>query len=268
MQSNADNLHARRLLDKLTAVTSQQLQSVWEELQSWDGTEDVDSRAALIYQVWQRRHLRPWLVDQCLERLGVDAAAAAKARHRLLRDDTLFSDIRPDLRMVEMFDPAVDEDLALLNDGVDQTLGQALGEIEELLGQDRAAWTWGNLHRTTLRHPVLGNSANVPAEWGSLPGIPRAGSGDTVGLSGYDASFNAVMGSSFRLAMDVGEWDQSRVINSPGQSGNPRSPHYSDLFSLWAQDESFPLLYSREAIEKAVGQRIVLRPASQTGGTQ
>lgn len=268
MQSNADNLHGRRLLDKLTAVTLQQHQAVWEELQSWNGTEDVDSRAALIYQVWQRRHLRPWLVDQCLKRLGVDATAATRARHRLLRDDTLFSDIRPDLRMVEMFDPAVEEDLALLNAGVDQTLGQALAEIEELVGKDRSAWTWGSLHQTQLRHPVLSLSENVPEEWGSLPSVPRPGSGDTVGLSGYDATFNAVMGSSFRFAMDVGEWDQSRVINSPGQSGDPRSPHYADLLSLWAQDESFPLLYSREAIEEAVDQRIVLRPAPQTGGTQ
>jgi len=268
MQANADNLHARRLLDMLQVVTPQKHQADWDELQAWDGTEDVDSRAALLYQVWHRRHLRPWLVDRCLERLGIDAEAAQQARHRLLRDDTLFSDIRPDMRMVDMFDPTDATDLALLSEGVDQTLGQALAEIKQLLGADQSRWTWGQLHQTTLIHPVLSNSDNVPSEWGRLPAVPRSGSGDTVGLSGYDANFNAVMGSSFRIAMDVGEWDQSRVINSPGQSGDPRSRHYADLLPLWAQDDSFPLLYSREAIEQSVDQRIVLRPAAQEGGGQ
>lgn len=266
MQANADNVHGRRLLDTLKGLRPQQHQVVWEELQGWDGTESVDSRAALIYQVWQRRHLRPWLVDRSLERLDVDPAAAEAAKHRLLRADTLFSDIRPDLRMLALFDPADDQDQALLTEGIEQSLEAALAEIVKLLGADRATWTWGALHQTTLRHPVL-SKADVPAEWGSLPPVPRAGSGDTVGLTGYDASFNAVMGSSFRLALDVGEWDSSRVVNSPGQSGDPRSPHYADLLNLWANNESFPLLYSRDAVEEAVEQRIVLKAATPAGAT-
>ena len=264
MQANADNVHGRRLLDQLKGLRPQRHQAVWEELQGWDGTESVDSRAALIYQMWQRRHLRPWLVDRSLERLGVDPAAAEAAKHRLLRVDTLFSDLRPDLRMLALFDPDDDQDQALLIEGIEQSLDAALAEIEQLLGPDRATWTWGVLHQTTLRHPVL-SKANVPAKWGSLPPVPRAGSGDTVGLTGYDASFNAVMGSSVRIALDVGEWDSSRVVNSPGQSGDPRSPHYSDLLNLWAQNESFPLLYSRDAVEDALDQRIVLK--APAGGT-
>lgn len=257
MQTNADNLHARRLLDLLADIRPQQHAEEWAGLQAWDGTESADSRAALVYQVWQRRHLRPWLVDHALERLGVDEQVAAQARHRLLRDDTLFSDIRPDLRMLELFDATADRDL--LTAGVEQTLAAALAEISGLLGTDQSRWKWGELHRTKLVHPVLGTAADLPEEWGQLPDVPRSGSGDVVGLAGYDAAFNAVMGSSFRVVMDVGEWDSSRVINSPGQSGDPRSEHYSDLFGMWAEDESFPLLYSREAVEQAVGQRIILR---------
>lgn len=259
MQANADNVHGRRFLDALRTVRPSQHQDEWAQLQAWDGTESVDSFAALLYQVWQRRHLRPWLVDQCLERLNITPAAAAKARHRLLRADTLFSDLRPDLRMLAMFDPANHQDLVLLNEGVTQTLGQALEDLAQLLGPDRDNWTWGALHQTTLRHPVLSKAAEVPEDWGSLPAVPRAGSGDTVGLTGYDAEFNAVMGASFRMVLDVGEWDQSRVVNTPGQSADPRSKHYADLLELWAEDGSFPLLYSREAVEDAVDQRIILR---------
>lgn len=259
MQSNADNLHARHLLDTLHRVRPEQYQDEWAQLQAWDGTESVDSFAALLYQVWQRLHLRPWLVDQCLERLNVTPAAAAKARHRLLRAATLSSDLRPDMRMLAMFDQANDQDLTLLNEGVARTLGQALEEIAQLLGPDRESWTWGALHQTTLRHPVLSKVTDVPADWGRLPSVPRAGSGDTVGMAAYDAEFNAVLGASFRMVLDVGEWDQSRAVNTPGQSGDPRSKHYADLLDLWAEDGSFPLLYSREAVEGAVDQRIILR---------
>ena len=92
--------------------------------------------------------------------------------------------------------------------------------------------------------------------------MPRAGSGDTVGLSGHDETFNAVMGSSFRMVVDVGEWDRSRVVTVPGQSGDPRSEHYADLLGLWAENGTFPLLYSRAAVEGATAGRLVLRPST------
>lgn len=260
MQSNADNRHGRRLLDTLATIRVSTCSEEWGELQAWDGVESADSRAALMYQLWQRRYLRPWLVDRCLERLGVDAASAARGRHRLLRADTLFSDLRPDLRMLSMFDLGDSQDRALLADGVGNTLRLALDEVEKLLGPDRSTWTWGALHRTQLHHPVLSGVADLPAEWGTLPAVPRSGSGDTVGLVGHDETFNAVMGSSFRIAVDVGDWDSSLVVNSPGQSGDPRSEHYDDLLTMWADGEAFPLLYSRAAVEAAVTLRIRLRP--------
>jgi penicillin G amidase len=254
-QVDAANIHARRLLDRLAPVpVADDLGALWAELTGWDGIEAVDSRAALVVQVWLRRHWRPWLVGRCLDRLGAPADAAARAR--LTREDTLFSDLRPDLRMLDVVDPDREDDRRLLAEGLDTTLRAALAEIETWLGADRRAWTWGALHRTELRHPVLG------AE-GSLPPQPRAGSGDTVGLSGHDAGFNAVMGSSFRMVVDVGNWDASRVVNSPGQSGDPRSEHYADLLETWARDEAFPLIYSRGAVEEAATSRLVLRPADR-----
>jgi penicillin amidase len=263
MQRNADNVHGRHLLDSLAGVTvPADVDEEWTLLQEWDGIESVDSRAALVFQVWQRRHLRPWLVDTCLARLGASPEQAAAARHRLLRADTLFSDLRPDQRMIDTFDLADEADRTLLGSGVGATLVAALAEVAELVEGAPADWTWGALHRTVLRHPVLSTAVDVPTEWGELAAVPRAGSGDTVGLTGYDATFNAVMGSSFRIAVDVGEWDNTLVVNSPGQSGDPRSPHYADLLAAWGADETFPLVYSRAAVEAAAVRRTVLSAAA------
>jgi penicillin amidase len=62
------------------------------------------------------------------------------------------------------------------------------------------------------------------------------------------------------MVLDVGNWDNSLAMNTPGQSGDPSSPHYKDLFPMWAQDEAFPLLYSRNKIEQAAEKRIELVP--------
>lgn len=267
MQTNDDNVHGRRILDLLDAVTvSPDLSKFWDELRTWDGAENADLRAPLVFQVWQRRHLRPWLVDTCLARLGMAPDAVAANRGRLLRADTLFSDLRPDLRMLESFDLTDPADISLLTAGVQTSLQSALAELDTLVGSDRSAWTWGALHRTELRHPVLSRAKDVPPEWGALAPVPRSGSGDTVGLTGYDAEFNAVMGSSFRMAIDVGEWDESLVVNSPGQSGDPRSAHYADLLPLWAEGRAFPLAYSRDAVDAACTETILLRPDGLTTG--
>ena len=64
-------------------------------------------------------------------------------------------------------------------------------------------------------------------------------------------------------AMQVRDWDRSTATSAPGQSGQPGSPHYGDLLPLWGEGRYFPLLYSREAIEKAARQRLVLEPGKQ-----
>ena len=55
-------------------------------------------------------------------------------------------------------------------------------------------------------------------------------------------------GSSYRQVIDVGNWDAARMTNTPGQSGDPRSPFYSNLLKGWAEEESFPLVYTREKV--------------------
>ena len=47
------------------------------------------------------------------------------------------------------------------------------------------------------------------------------------------ARTNVTGGAQFRAVVDVGNWDASLAINAPGQSGDPRSPHYADLQARW-----------------------------------
>jgi penicillin amidase len=77
-----------------------------------------------------------------------------------------------------------------------------------------------------------------------------------------DENFMQTAGASFRIVVDVGDWDNSRAMNSPGQSGRPDDPHWTDLYPRWAAGESFPLLYSRNAVEAHTQTRYRLIPGA------
>jgi penicillin amidase len=67
-------------------------------------------------------------------------------------------------------------------------------------------------------------------------------------------------GASYREIFDLSNWDNARAINTPGQSGQPGSRHYSDLLSLWEAGQYFPLVYSKEAVEQNSTDVLTLMP--------
>ena len=90
--------------------------------------------------------------------------------------------------------------------------------------------------------------------------LSRPGDGDTVNATWVGEKFEQEGGASYREILDTADWDRSLAVNTPGQSGQPGSPHYSDLLPLWNQGEYFPLVYSRKAVETNAENRLVLAP--------
>jgi penicillin amidase len=130
-------------------------------------------------------------------------------------------------------------------------LEEALSEIQRDLGADRKGWQWGRLHTITFRHPVMGDAA---------PPVPRPGDGNTVN-STSGSNFRQTNGASYRQILDVSDWDKSVMTTVPGESGDPRSPHYKDLLDDWSEGRYHPMVYSRKAVEAATIERITLGPA-------
>jgi len=91
--------------------------------------------------------------------------------------------------------------------------------------------------------------------------IPKHGSEYTTNQSTYrEGDFRQTNGPSFRIVVDVGNWDNSRAVNHPGQAGDPDDPHYRDLAPLWREGRYFPLLYTAKAIAGATEKVIRLEP--------
>jgi penicillin amidase len=63
-----------------------------------------------------------------------------------------------------------------------------------------------------------------------------------------------------RTVIDLGDLDASRYVLAGGQSGNPLSPHYADLFELWQRGEGVPIAWSPGAVAAAAVDVLELRP--------
>jgi len=135
-----------------------------------------------------------------------------------------------------------------------------LSDLKDKLGTDMEAWQYGQekLKRSYIQHAI---SPAVNSDmWYTLDAgpLPRGGNGYTPGSTSNN--LNQSSGASFRIITNSGDWDATIGTNTPGQSGNPDSPFYRNLFDSWASDEYFPLYYSREKIDSVTVESVVLNP--------
>ncbi|MEX2582823.1 MAG: penicillin acylase family protein [Gemmatimonadota bacterium] len=172
---------------------------------------------------WARVQLASW--DGTYQR-----SSAAAALHNAW-DDELADEAR---------DPGVPA--ARRNELSRAALTAAVAELRERQGEDRREWRWGRIHESQFPHWLVGAY--------DLPAVERSGGGGTI----------AATGATFRQIIDLGDLDNSRVTNAPGQSAQPGSPFYGNLLPLWGNQQFFPLLYSREAVEARAEYRLRLTP--------
>jgi penicillin amidase len=235
LQNDQFEQPAARLIPLLGSLSSADpgVQAALTLLRGWNKVSDAGSGPAALYHVWVSRHLLPAYAKAVLPPAAQPIIPAADLEVAL---DGLEGGL----------DPSTRDNLLLT------TLGAAYQETQRLLGTDSAKWRWGTLHQVTFTHP-LGKNVGPFA---------RGGSANTVDAAGFGgASFAQTSGASFRMVLDVGGWDNSQVVNTPGQSGDPASPHYRDLVDKWYAGQTFPLLYSKSAINRNAEQRIALNPA-------
>jgi penicillin amidase len=133
-------------------------------------------------------------------------------------------------------------DLAARRELAQAGFERALQRLKKDLGPERSQWRYGRLHTRAFAHPFVSEF--------DLPTVERGGGAGTV----------AADGASFREILDAGDWDRSVVTQVPGQSGQPESKFYGNLLPLWAENEYFPLVFSRKVVEEHAAHRLTLQP--------
>ena len=249
LQQDESSIPAAILVSLLKDLDSEapEVRQALEMLREWDFVLKADSAAAALYQMWERR------LEENAWRLAVgEELADSMSRRPFTRVVSWLS--RPDERFGAE-DPQAGRNALLL-----QSLQEAVLELQKRFGVDSSLWRYGDdrFHHVLIRHPMSrAVNSELRARLDAGP-LPRGGNRYTVNMTtGND---NQRSGASFRLIADLSDWDLSLATNTPGQSGDPESPHYRDLFRMWAEGEYFPLLYSRQRVMEEAALVVTLQP--------
>lgn len=212
-------------------------------LMQWDYFLDKESLAAGIYAMWERelsREAQHTLIPEKIKGLV----------YIQLEKLIIFLNTSP-----ERFQKSGGRNAFLI-----KTFESAVAKLSEKLGPSIVHWKYGqpDYKHISLFHPLTRLLTPTERDTFNLGPVPRGGNSFSPNATGsYD---NQYSGASFRMIMDVGDWDRALMINTPGQSENPGSKYYDNLFRKWAYDQYFPAYFSKQRIEDVLDEKWILLP--------
>ena len=131
---------------------------------------------------------------------------------------------------------------------------EAISNLTKSIGADETKWTWGELAKARFNHPLSG-APLIGAQFAIAP-FPQNGTGGSIG-----ATVNVGPSVSMRLIADTSDWDKTQQGITLGESGLPKSPHWTDQLADWRAVTPREFPFSAAAVEKATKETLVLEPA-------
>jgi penicillin amidase len=247
MQADVTSLSANFLLTALGDAAP-------KELREWDRRADGRSTPAL-YAAFEdamwRRTFADEMTDVQYARFYRYAANERFAGLRAIIDDatSLWFDDRSTPGVRETRD-----DIARV------AAADAVALLRDRYG-DPSRWRWDQIHAVKFSHALSGGGRLLDWMFSRGP-VPVGGDNMTVNktTTNLRRPYETSEAASYRQILDVGAWDASLGVNTAGQSGHPRSPHYFDQNVLWRQGEYHPLPFTRQAVEAATVSLLELVP--------
>jgi len=248
IQADVVSLMAKELLPLMLQITthSDHAAEAVRRLQAWDGKMERSKSEPLIFVAWLRALNRALFA----ERLG-----PIFPRYWDLHPDTI-REILVEHR--EWCGPLALSIVDRCSEQLSASLDLALQELIQRFGDNMNEWSWGLAHEAIFPHPLL---SRIPLlRWLFDIEIPSDGGYDTVNngttrIWSTTAPYSDVFGPTLRMIIDMANPAQARFMITPGESGNPLSPHYSDLLYPWRNVASI------EFDDDASGGTLSLTPA-------
>ncbi|THC47865.1 penicillin acylase family protein [Streptomyces sp. A1499] len=293
MQTDNSSEIAKLLVPKLLKIDikDKYVREAQKLLEGWDYTQDADSAAAAYFNsVWRSilklaignklpKELR--VKGQCLnvEPAGNTRPADEGKRVRECGERDADS-AQPDGgdRYYEVIRKIIDDETnswwrspATRTDKetknrdqlFERALHDARWDLTAKLGKDIDTWSWGRLHRLTLKNQTLGTEGPGWLQFVLNRGPWNLGGGEAaVNATGWNAAggYGVVWVPSMRMVVNLKDLDKSKWINLTGASGHAYNAHYDDQTDKWAKGELLPWAHSRQAVEKSTSDKLVLRP--------
>lgn len=251
LQTDYLSIPARTLVPLLTSLsfTDDFVQQALSQLNGWDYILDPKSVAASIYVAFELE-IRKQAKEQFVPEKAKNLISSIQLKRVL---DWIMS---PDGRFGN--NPVSGRDNFL-----QESFEQSVSNLREKLGSDMSKWQYGqkDMKHVHIKH-ALSSAVNedLKNRFDAGP-LPRGGGGYTPGSTSNN--YNQSSGASFRMITNTGNWDDAVGTNPPGQSGNPDSPFYKNLFDTWASDQYFPVFYSRSKVDSVAEEKLLLKPANK-----
>ncbi len=243
LQTDVVSLPARELIGILRRSLGTAPDPTARMLLDWDGVLERNSGVAALYEIWLQ------------ELTSVVEEQVIPESVRALLDGWSLPKV---ISFLQQGDQGGADD-ATRKHVLQASLTKAREKLSSLQGTDPAQWSWGKLHAVRFRHPLYQVPGAAPVM--DLGPLARPGDEYTVNATGFSGgSYEQTSGASYREIMDLSDWDKSVAVNTPGQSGQPGSPHYSNLLPLWDAGQYFPLAYSQPAVQSVTAETLVLEP--------
>ena len=210
----------------------------FKKLIEWDNILDKNSIEAGLYIEWQTQiyfeYMKKYVPESVQKYIGVQI-------YKVIEGISKMSD---------------QEKTEFLNKTFDLTIKSLI----ERYGEKSSKWVYGqeNYKHVKIFHPLEKVVNDSIKDIIGLETYPRGGDGFTPGST--SSELNQRSGGSFRVVINTKDWDNSFATNSPGQSGDPNSKFYKNLYEDWANDKFFPLLFSKSKILRNLSERNVYRP--------
>tara|TARA_B100001057_G_scaffold54671_1_gene48575 strand:+ start:1872 stop:4277 length:2406 start_codon:yes stop_codon:yes gene_type:complete len=250
LQVDVTSLPAKKLIQYLDNVDLDMEQREFRNiLKNWDYRLTPKSIEASIYVFWENK----------IKEEAVNVFIPKKARPYLNSLQLK--------RIIDIIDEPTEvffgkNPIKARNKFIKKTFESSLLELKKIAGNETLNWEYGQkkLKHITLNHALGLVSNSNYSDSLNLGPLPRGGNAYTPGSTG--SNLNQSSGATFRIITNTGDWDKAVGTNSPGQSGDPKSLFYKNLFKSWTQNEYFPLYYSKDKVLTSTYKQTVLLPRS------
>jgi len=262
MQGDVVSRAARELLPVLrgTAANSERARKALGLLGAWQGAMTIDRPEPLIFNAWTREISRRIFADELGEELLKDYWEQRNMHLSMvhaLSDTEGASAWCGDARK-----KAAEKNTcpALAS----AALESALDDLTRRYGSNMDGWRWGEAHVAHSEHRPFSRVGWL-APWFEVR-VPSPGDTYTVNVGRNrmrdDADpYSSRHAAGLRTLYDLANLENSRFIQSTGQSGNPLSPLYRSYAERWAQTRYLPMKTGRAAAEKDGMGTLRLQPA-------
>jgi len=246
LQVDVTSLPARTLVPMLKKLSFEGFEAEQKNrLLNWDFQLNASSIEAAIYVSWENE---------------IKKEAYNSFMPEKIKPYVTSLQLKPIIDWIENPKTSFFESVKMRDAFLKETFLASIVNLKEKLGSDPKKWNYGQAKfKHSLMEHALGSIGNEAA--GSklnLGPLPRGGNAYTPGSTGGNDRQSS--GASFRMIVNTGDWDATVGTNAPGQSGNPESLFYNNLFKDWAEDRYFPVLYTKEKIESVTYKRTLLIP--------